>query len=133
MHTTVRFKGILNNRDRRDRVVKNFLSFIIIYIHYFCTPFLSSLVNVRNRYRKRCELKRYELLNFNCKKNDNFIEYKKSLFKLSLLQKGKAKNNLLLQPLSYTTVLYYKLRYRIRFFCCRFFTLSENLTYLNLY
>jgi len=74
------YNGILTNKS--NRVAKDFCLLLVVYIHCFCLPIFSFVINVFNEFGVSIGNERSERAFFGCIEDVSFKENKDFLFKL---------------------------------------------------
>lgn len=87
------YNGILTNNS--NRVAKDFCLLLVVYIHCFCLPIFSFVINVFSGFRESIGNKRSERACFGCIENVSFKEDKDFLFKLLFSFREQAEYNIL--------------------------------------
>ncbi len=94
--------GILTNNS--NRVAREFCLHLVVYVHFFCLPIFSFVINVFSGFRESIGKKRSERVYFGCTENISFKEDKDFLFKLLFSFREQAEYNILTRNLYHNAV-----------------------------
>jgi hypothetical protein len=87
------YNGLLTNNS--NRVAKDFCLLLVVYIHCFCLPIFSFVINVFSGFGKSIGNERSERACFGCIENVSFKEDKDFLFQLLFSFREQAEYNIL--------------------------------------
>jgi hypothetical protein len=96
------YNGILTNNS--NRVARDFCLLLAVYIHCFCLPIFSFVINVFSGFGESIGNERSERACFGCIENVSFKEDKDFLFKLFFLFKEQVEYNTLTRNLYHKAV-----------------------------
>ena len=96
------YNGILTNNN--NRVARDFCLLLVVYIHCFCLPIFSFVINVFSGYGESTGNERSERACFGCIENASFKEDKDFLFKLLLSFREQVEYNILTRSLYHKAV-----------------------------
>jgi hypothetical protein len=96
------YNGILTNNS--NRVARDFCLLLVVYIHCFCLPIFSFVINIFSGFRESIGNKRSERACFVCIENVSFKEDKDFLFKLLFSFREQAEYNILTRNLYHKAV-----------------------------
>ncbi len=96
------YNGILTNKS--NRVARDFCLLLVVYIHCFCLPIFSFVINIFSGFGKSIGNKRSERACFGCIENVSFKEDKYFLFKLLFSFREQVKYNILTRNLYHKAV-----------------------------
>ncbi len=87
------YTGILTSNS--NRVARDFCLLLVVYIHCFCLPIFSFVINVFSGFGESIGKKRSERACFGCIENVSFKEVKDFLFKLLFSFREQIEYNIL--------------------------------------
>ena len=96
------YSGMLTNNSNRG--AKNFCLLLVVYIHCFCLPIFSFVINVFSGFGESTGNERSERACFGCIENVSFKEDKNFLFKLLLSFREQVEYNILTRSLYHKAV-----------------------------
>ncbi|MGR3303667.1 MAG: hypothetical protein ACUZ8I_14375 [Candidatus Scalindua sp.] len=86
------YNGLLANNSNRG--ARNFCLLLVVYIHCFCLPIFSFVINVFSGYGESIGNERSERAYFGCIENVSFKENKDFLFKLFFSYREQVEYNI---------------------------------------